>query len=55
MAARRRPDTLRGVAVDLKTFFAVIGKDPDQGTAAEVFDFLAGQWADRTVVRLADR
>ncbi len=33
----------------------VIGKDPVQVTAADVFEFLAHQRGDRTVVRLADR
>ena len=55
VAGRCRPDTLRAVAFDLKTFFTVIGKDPVQVTAADVFDFLADQRGDRTVVRLADR
>ena len=55
VAGRCRPDTLRAVAFDLKTFFTVIAKGPVQVTAAGVFDFLAGQRGDRTVVRLADR
>jgi len=55
VAGRCRPNTLRAVAFDLKTFFTVIGKDPVQVTAADVFDFLADQRGDRTVVRLADR
>jgi integrase/recombinase XerD len=54
VAGRCRPNTLRAVAFDLKTFFAVTGKDPVQVTAADVFDFLAHQRGDRTVVRLAD-
>src|SRR5215470_14958864 len=55
VAGRCRPNTLRAVAFDLKTFFTVAGKDPVQVTAADVFDFLAHQRDDRTVVRLADR
>src|SRR5260370_24352711 len=55
VAGRCRPNTLRAVAFDLKSFFAVVGKDPVQVTAADVFDFLADQRGDRTVVRLADR
>lgn len=55
VAGRCRPNTLRAVAFDLKTFFAVVGKDPVVVTAADVFDFLAEQRGDRTVVRLADR
>src|SRR6516162_3246021 len=55
VAGRCRPNTLRAVAFDLKTFFVVTGKDPVQVTAADVFDFLAHQRGDRTVVRLADR
>src|SRR2546423_13877548 len=55
VAGRCRPDTLRAVAFDLKAFFAVIGKDPVEVTAADVFEFLADQRGDRTVIRLADR
>jgi integrase len=55
VAGRCRPNTLRAVAFDLKTFFAVTGKDPVEVTAADVSDFLADQRGDRTVVRLADR
>jgi integrase/recombinase XerD len=55
VAGRCRPDTLRAVAFDLKAFFAVTGKGPVEVTAADVFDFLADQRGDRTVVRLADR
>jgi hypothetical protein len=43
VAGRARPNTLRAVAFDLKTFFAVIGKDPVEVTAADVFEFLADQ------------
>jgi integrase/recombinase XerD len=55
VAGRCRPNTLRAVAFDLKAFFAVITKDPVQVTAADVFDFLAHQRGDRTVIRLAGR
>ena len=55
VAGRCRPNTLRAVAFDLKAFFAVIGKDPVEVTAADVFEFLADQRGDRTVIRLADR
>ena len=55
VAGRCRPDTLRAVAFDLKAFFAVVGKDPVTVTAADVFDFLADQRGDRTVIRLSDR
>ena len=53
VAGRCRPNTLRAVAFDLKAFFAVTKKDPVEVTAADVFDFLAHQRGDRTVVRLA--
>src|SRR5262249_54902278 len=49
------PNTLRAVAFDLKAFFTVAEKDLVQVTAADVFEFLAHQRGDRTVVRLADR
>jgi site-specific recombinase XerD len=55
VAGRARPNTLRAVAFDLKTFFSVVGVDPRQITPADVFEFLAQQRGDRSVVRLADR
>jgi hypothetical protein len=55
VAGRCRPNTLRAEAFDLKKFFTVVGKDPVEVTAADVFDFLADQRGDRTVIRLADR
>ena len=33
VAGRCRPNTLRAVAFDLKTFFTVVGKDPVEVTA----------------------
>jgi integrase/recombinase XerD len=55
VAGRCRPNTLRAVAFDLKAFFTVVSKDPVEVTAADVVEFLAHQWGDRTLVRLADR
>jgi integrase/recombinase XerD len=55
VAGRCRPNTLRAVAFDLKAFFTVVPKDPVAVSAADVFEFLADQRGDRTVVRLADR
>jgi site-specific recombinase XerD len=55
VAGRARPNTLRAVAFDLKTFFAVVGKDPVEVVAADVFEFLAHQRGDRTVIRISDR
>jgi site-specific recombinase XerD len=55
VAGRARPNTLRAVAFDLKTFFSVIDKDPVAVEPADVFEFLAHQRGDRTVVRLSDR
>jgi integrase len=54
VAGRVRPNTLRAVAFDLKTFFSVIDKDPAEVVAADVFDFLAHQRGDRRVVRMSD-
>jgi site-specific recombinase XerD len=54
VAGRARPNTLRAVAFDLKTFFAVVDKDPVEVVSADVFDFLADQRGDRTVIRLSD-
>jgi integrase/recombinase XerD len=54
VAGRSRPNTLRAVAHDLKSFFAVIDKDPIEVVAADVFDFVANQRGDRSVVRISD-
>ena len=55
VAGRARPNTLRAVAHDLKTFFTVVEKKPLDVVAADVFEFLAHQRGDRTVIRLSDR
>src|SRR5437899_12142050 len=55
VAGRARPNTLRAVAFDLKTFFTVVAKDPLAVSSVDVFDFLAHQRGDSTVVRMADR
>src|SRR3984885_14209008 len=55
VGGRARPNTLRAVAFDLKAFFTVVPGDPVEVTAADVFEFLAHQRGDRSVVRLADR
>jgi hypothetical protein len=52
VAGRCRPNTLRAVAFDLKAFFTVVRTARVEVTAAQVFDFLADQRGDRTVVRL---
>jgi integrase/recombinase XerD len=54
VAGRSRPNTLRAVAHDLKTFFTVIGKDPVEVVAADIFEFVADQRGDRAVVRISD-
>src|SRR5688500_4074278 len=54
VAGRCRANTVRATAHDLKTFFAVVDKAPVEVAAADVFDFLAHQRGDRTVVRLVD-
>ena len=43
VAGRCRPNMLRAVAFDLKTFFTVTGKDPAGPIAADMFEFLAHQ------------
>jgi integrase/recombinase XerD len=55
VSSRARPNRLRAVAFDLKAFCAVVAKDPLVVAAADVFEFLAHQRGDRSVVRLADR
>jgi len=54
VAGRARPNSLRATAFDLKTFFSVVAKDPLEVTPADVFEFLAEQRGDRTVVRISD-
>jgi site-specific recombinase XerD len=55
VAGRARSNTLRAVTHDLKTFFSVVPKSPAEVAAADVFDFLAHQRGDRTVIRISDR
>ena len=55
VGGRSRPNTLRAVAFDLKAFFAVVAKDPLEVSPVDVFEFLAHQHGDRSVVRLSDR
>jgi integrase/recombinase XerD len=54
VAGRSRANTLRAVAHDLKTFFPVIDKNPVEVVAADIFDFVASQRGDRTVIRITD-
>src|SRR5665213_1872390 len=54
VAGRSKPNTLRAVAFDLKTFFSAIDKVPVDVVPADIFEFLADQRGDRTVVRLSD-
>lgn len=54
VAGRVRPNTLRAVAFDLKTFFTVVARDPVDVAAADIFEFLADQRGDRSVIRLSD-
>jgi integrase/recombinase XerD len=55
---RVRLATVRAYAHDLKTFFAVVGKEPAQVTARDVLDFVAAQQRPRAgaekVVRISD-
>jgi site-specific recombinase XerD len=57
VGARARPNTWLAVAYDLKVFFTLVGKEPAQVTAADVFAFMKAQRAPRRgagVVRLED-
>src|ERR1039458_8993570 len=54
VAGRVRPNTLRAVGFDLKSFFSVVDKEPVEVVASDVFDFLAHQRGDRRVVRMSD-
>jgi integrase/recombinase XerD len=55
VAGRCRANTVRAVAFDLKAFFTVVDKDPVTVRPADVFEFLAHQRGDRSVVRMTDR
>lgn len=39
VAGRLRPNSLRAITFDLKTFFAVIVKEPVEVVSADVFEF----------------
>jgi integrase/recombinase XerD len=55
---RARPATVRAYAHDLKTFFAVVGKEPAEVTSWDVLDFVTAQQRPRAgaekVVRISD-
>ncbi|HON76283.1 MAG TPA: tyrosine-type recombinase/integrase [Dermatophilaceae bacterium] len=56
-AARVRPNTLAAQAFDLKVFFGIVGKAPQQVMVTDVLGFIEAQRAPRrggNVVRLAD-
>lgn len=56
-AARVRPNTLTAQAYDLKVFFAVVAKPPQQVEVTDLLSFIEAQRAPRrgaNVVRLAD-
>jgi integrase/recombinase XerD len=57
-AGRARPNTVRAYAHDLKAFFTVIVKDPEDVRAADVFGFVNAQRRARVgaenVVRISD-
>ena len=55
VAGRARAETLRATAFDLKAFFTVVAKAPIDVVAADVFEFLAHQRGDRSVIRIGDR
>src|SRR5215207_10027884 len=57
VAARCRPNTVLAVAFDLKVFFAVVGKPPDEVSTADVFGFITAQRVGRgtaTAVAVVD-
>jgi site-specific recombinase XerD len=57
-SGRARPNTVRAYAHDLKTFFSVVGKDPVEVRAKDVFGFIAAQQKARAgaenVARISD-
>ena len=55
VAGRCRANTVRAVAFDLKVFFGGVEEGPVAVRPVHVFEFLAQQRGDRTVVRMHDR
>ncbi|HET7475848.1 MAG TPA: hypothetical protein VFJ97_07465 [Dermatophilaceae bacterium] len=56
-AARVRPNTLTAQGFDLKVFFTVVAKPPQQVTVTDVLSFIEAQRAPRrggNVIRLED-
>lgn len=58
VAGRARPNTVRAYAHDLKVFFTIVGKEPDEVTARDVMAFVTDQRRGRAgaenVVRITD-
>lgn len=57
VASRCRPNTVLATASDLRAFFAIVAKEPEQVVTADVLRFIAEQRrprGDGRVVRLAD-
>jgi integrase/recombinase XerD len=57
VAARARPNTVLANAFDLKVFFSVVGKQPEEVRDADVLAFIQTQRQPRrgaTVVRIED-
>ena len=47
LGGRCRPNTVRAAAYDLKVFFAVVAKPPDQVRPADVLAFITAQRTGR--------
>jgi integrase/recombinase XerD len=47
LGGRCRPNTVRAAAYDLKVFFTVVGKPPDQVRSADVLAFITAQRTGR--------
>ena len=57
VTARARPNTVVATAFDLKVFFSIVGKEPDQVVVCDVLAFIKAQREPRrgsTVVRIED-
>jgi integrase/recombinase XerD len=58
LAGRRRPNTVQAAASDLKVFFTVVAKPPEQVRAADVLAFITAQRtgcsSDHGVLQLVD-
>src|SRR5262245_56963021 len=52
LSVRARPNTVLAAAYDLKVFFCLVGKPPEEVTSADVLGFITAQYTGGPVGRL---